>query len=144
MFVFGVKYRLGLIDASWRDKLYSVIGQAAKQYDCIPLAIGGMRDHIHVLVSVKGNAPAIKTIIAEIKAKSSKWVNDNRLTLGRFGWQEGNSKFSYSYRELAMMKNYINNQQKHHLGMSYREEMKRLLDAAGVAPRNEDLPEDLQ
>jgi REP element-mobilizing transposase RayT len=143
MLVFGVKYRLGLIDNSWKKRLYAVIVQIAREQKCIVLAIGGMRDHVHILLSITGSAPDMATITREIKAKSSKWVNENKLCVGRFGWQNGCGRFSYSYRELEMIKNYINNQERHHCNMDYCAEFKRLVAAAGYVCRAECAPDEL-
>jgi len=141
MFVFGVKYRLGLISDKWRDELYAVIGRVASDCDCVPLAIGGMNDHVHVLLSVGGNAPEFKAIMQRIKGVSSRWVNTHKLCVGKFGWQNGGGKFTYSYRELPMMTNYVRNQERHHRGMDFREEMKMFLSAAGIEAGEEYLPE---
>lgn len=142
MYVFGVKYRLGLIDSSWRDELYAVIGSLVKKMSCTPLAIGGTSDHVHILVSVGGDAPSLKDIVRHVKTNSSKWVNSNRLCVGRFGWQEGNGKFSYSYREKMQIVSYIRNQEQHHTGMSFREEMRRLNTAAHIYFKDDYLPKE--
>jgi REP element-mobilizing transposase RayT len=143
MLVFGVKYRLGLIDPRWQKQLYAVMVNIAKEQKCTVIAIGGIKDHVHILISLSGSSPDIATITREIKSKSSKWVNENRLCMGRFGWQSGSGRFSYSYRELEMIKNYINNQERHHYDMDYSEEFKRFMQAAGYTVRDENTPETL-
>jgi REP element-mobilizing transposase RayT len=143
MLVFGVKYRLGLIDPRWQKQLYAVMVNIAKEQKCTVVAIGGIKDHVHILLSLSGSSPDIATITREIKSKSSKWVNENRLCMGRFGWQSGSGRFSYSYRELEMIKNYINNQERHHYDMDYSEEFKRFMQAAGYTVRDENTPETL-
>lgn len=140
MFVFGVKYRLGLIDPRWQSKLYAVIGQTVLRTGCQPIAIGGVKDHVHVLVSMGNNAPAPKDIVRTIKSVSSKWINDKRLCIGNFAWQEGSARFSYAQRDVAMITNYINNQEKHHYNMSFRDEVQKLLQASHIKYQYEYLP----
>lgn len=144
MLVFGVKYRLGFISEEWKEQLYAVMVNAAKRCDCKTIAIGGVKDHVHILLSLGGNAPAPKDIMRVIKTNSSKWINDKRLCPGRFGWQDGGSKFSYSYREIEMMKNYILNQERHHYSMTYREEIERFLKSAGIIYDEKFLPAEVE
>jgi REP element-mobilizing transposase RayT len=145
MLVFGVKHRYGLISPQWQDKLYAVISQIAKEQQCKVMAIGGIKDHVHILLSIGGQAPDIATITRNLKSLSSKWINDNRLCMGRFAWQRGSGKFSYSYRDLSMITNYIANQEKHHYTMGFREEIRKLLEASGCQSISDDcLPEELE
>lgn len=52
MTVFGVKYRLGLIDPRWAPQLYAVIANSLKKLDGVmPIEIGGFKDHVHILYS---------------------------------------------------------------------------------------------
>jgi hypothetical protein len=41
-------------------------------------------------------AGSIAEIMKTVKAKSSKYINDHRLTRDRFEWQRGYGVFSYS------------------------------------------------
>ena len=143
MAVFGVKYRLGLISPKWQKQLYAIMGQTLNGIDGVKaILIGGVNDHVHVLFSTRGLV-AEEEIVRKLKTESSMWINANRLTVGRFGWQNGGGRLSYSHSALPALKRYIANQAEHHNKISFREEYERLLINLGVEYVNYDLPEPL-
>ena len=143
MAVFGTKYRNGLIAPRWRDNLYAMIGQMMKRIDGVmPLCIGGYTDHIHILFSTNGKVSEDE-IIRRIKIESAKWINTNRLTVGKFGWQDGSGRFSYSPSQLDDVIRYINNQPEHHRHTTFREEYEKWIKRAGLNIEDHTLPEEL-
>ena len=92
-----------------------------------PLIVNGAMDHMHIL---RGLSPAvsISDTVAAIKKNSTVFINQNRLVMGQFRWQEGYGAFSYSRSELDNVYRYIQNQDKHHARKSFREEYLALLD----------------
>ena len=143
MAVFGVKFRLGLIEEQWERNLFAVIGQELKRHEGVmPIAIGGAKDHVHVLFSTLGKISEAD-IIRNIKAASSRWINKNRLTVGNFGWQDGSGRFSYSFSQLPQVINYIRNQREHHRRITFREEYESWLMKYEIIPGKYDLPNEL-
>ncbi|MDE7443518.1 MAG: transposase [Muribaculaceae bacterium] len=143
MTVFGVKYRLGLINPEWEKELHSVIANALKKIDGVmPIEVGGYRDHIHMLYSTQGKVSE-RDIMSRVKIDSSKWVNRNRLCVGRFGWQDGGGHFSYSQGQIETVRNYIRNQAEHHRVVSFREEYEAILKRAGIEIDPFNLPDEL-
>ena len=63
-----------------------------------------------------------------VKAKSSKYINDNQLTKSRFEWQEGYGAFSYSHSQINSVYKYIVNQEEHHKKQTFKEEYLEFLD----------------
>lgn len=63
----------------------------------------------------------------DVKANSSKWINENKLVVGKFCWQEGYGGFSYSRSQRDTVINYITNQEKHHSKLTFKEEYLELL-----------------
>ena len=129
--VFSVKGRQNLIQKIWRDELYKYIcgivnGKKQKIY-----AIGGVADHIHILVSIKPDI-TISDLVRDIKANSSKWINDKRFVVGKFKWQEGFGAFSYAKSQLDAVISYINNQEQHHKKQSFRDEYTELLQKFNI------------
>ncbi len=144
MAVFGVKYRLGLINRAWADNLYALMGSILKEIDGVmPLIINGYKDHVHVLYSTKG-VVADAEIVRRLKTESSRWINEQRLTRGRFEWQRGGARISYSPSALPNVKAYIANQWEHHRVKTFREEYEQWLVSMGVNPNTFDLPENPQ
>ncbi len=124
--VFAVKRRQNLIQKKWKDELHKYIcgivnGKEQKVY-----AIGGVEDHIHILVSIKPNI-AISDLVRDIKANSSKWINENEFVRGKFQWQEGFGAFSYAQSQLDNVIAYINNQEQHHQKKTFKDEYLTLL-----------------
>ena len=143
MAVFGVKYRLGLIHPSWSKELYAFIAQTLKKLEGVmPTEVGGCKYHVHILYSTQGKV-ADRTIVSVVKTESSKWINRNKLCLGRFGWQEGCGLFSYSRGQIYLVKNYIKNQENHHRVITFQAEFQSFLLRNGIEISKYSLPEDL-
>ena len=90
--------------------------------------INGMSDHIHALISMSPKQ-APSDLMYHLKRSSSLWVNQNRLSLGHFSWQEarlpvgqGFGGFSLGKSQIAEKIKYIENQQEHHKIKTFREE----------------------
>ncbi len=95
------------------------------------IAINNMPDHLHLLVGLRPDA-ALSELVRDIKANSSRCINEKRWVMGRFSWQEGFGAFSYSRSQLGTVIRYIENQQKHHAKKSFRDEYTELLEKFGV------------
>jgi REP element-mobilizing transposase RayT len=85
-----------------------------------------MPDHIHILVGFH-TTQSIADLMRDIKANSSKWINENNFTKEKFEWQTGYGAFSYSKSHVQNVINYINNQKQHHTKQSFLDEYIALL-----------------
>lgn len=110
--VWGTKNRLELIDPTWEKDLHRYIWGKATALECIPHAIGGMSDHIHVAISMPPKL-SVATLIGQLKGASSHHVNQ-RYANGSFMWQAEYGVLSFSETSLSRIVDYINNQKKHH------------------------------
>ncbi len=124
--VFSVKGRQNLIQKDWKEELHKYIcgivnGKKQKVY-----AIGGVADHIHILISINPNI-VLSDLVRDIKANSSKWINERQFVLGKFQWQEGFGAFSYAKSQLDAVITYINNQEQHHKKDTFKDEYLALL-----------------
>ena len=129
--VFAVEYRDCVISPGWRDKLYAYIGAAFNKRGHKILRIGGMPDHIHILIGYNISDP-IPEMVKDIKIQSTKWINENRYVLGHFNWQNGYGVFSYSRSMIDNVINYIAKQEEHHSSESFRTEYLKILDKANI------------
>ena len=120
-YVFAVQNRIGLIQSSWRDELYKYMTGTITNKGHKLLQIGGMPDHIHVLVSMSPKQ-APSDLMADVKRSSSLWINDKRLVMGKFSWQEGYGAFSYGKSQISDIANYVENQERHHKRQTFMEE----------------------
>ena len=119
--VFAVQGRQSLIRSEWKDELYKYITGIVTNHRQKLIAIGGVADHIHILIGFKPNFE-ISKLVQEIKANSSRFINKKQFVKGKFSWQEGFGAFSYSRSQLDNVIRYIANQEKHHAGKSFKKE----------------------
>jgi REP element-mobilizing transposase RayT len=119
--VFPVKYRNAVIDKEWRPVLLGVLGNLINETGCKTIIVNGTEDHVHCLFGLKP-AISVSELMKTVKAKSSKYINDNKFTSSRFEWQEGYGVFSYSQSHIEKVYQYIANQEEHHRKKSFKEE----------------------
>ncbi len=130
--VFAVSNRQSLIKANFKEDLYKYITGIVKNQGQKLISINGMPDHVHILIGLRP-AMALADLVQEIKADSTNFVNKRRLVRGRFSWQEGYGAFSYGHSQLDTIVRYIQNQEKHHLRRSFRDEYLTLLRKYDIA-----------
>jgi REP element-mobilizing transposase RayT len=96
------------------------------------LAIGGVADHVHLLVSLPGTLSIAKAMQL-LKGNSSKWLHETFPELRNSGWQEGYAAFSIGVSGVDETVAYIRAQEEHHRTRSYREETELFLRRHGLA-----------
>ena len=129
--VFAVEGRQNLIAPKHNDELQKYITGIVSAQRQKLIAINNMPDHLHLLVGLRPDA-ALSDLVRDVKAGSSKFINEKQWAIGRFSWQEGFGAFSYSRSQLGTVIRYIENQQQHHTKKSFREEYVSLLEKFGV------------
>ena len=125
--VFAVQARESLIKVEWREDLFKYIAGILKNQGIKLLAIGGVEDHVHILFGMSPTI-ALSDLIREVKANSSKYINENKFVRGKFYWQEGFGAFSYSRSQIDAVAKYVLNQEQHHAGRSFKDEYVGLLN----------------
>lgn len=119
--IFAVKGRGNLISSTWKEELYKYITGIVTNKNQKLIAINGMPNHVHLLVGLKPDI-ALSDLIRDVKANSSKFINDKQWVMGKFEWQSGFGGFSYSHSQLDVIIKYIRNQEEHHKTKSFKEE----------------------
>ncbi|HBG69871.1 MAG: transposase [Bacteroidetes bacterium GWF2_43_63] len=125
--VFSVQNRMSFISPRWRDDLYKYITGIVQNNNHKLLAVGGMPDHIHLLIGFRPTQ-SLSNLVQDIKGDSSKWINQNRLVPGHFSWQEGFGAFSYRQTDVPSVASYVLNQEHHHRVKTFLQEYKELLE----------------
>ena len=130
--VFAVKYRQCLIH-DIKDDLYKYITGVIQspQKKCKPLAIGGMPDHVHILIGLHPRL-CLADLAKDIKVAASIWINSQNIYMGRFHWQDGYGAFSLGASQLESAIQYIRNQTIHHKTKTFREEYISFLNKYGI------------
>jgi REP element-mobilizing transposase RayT len=129
--VFGTKDRTPLIASEWRDRLHDYLGGTLRSLDAFPETIGGVADHVHLLVGLKATH-CLADVLRELKKASSIWIHE-QMGFRPFAWQEGYAAFTVSATARDAVGKYIVNQDEHHRVKSFREELVEMLEKAGVA-----------
>lgn len=85
-FIWSTKNREKLINQKLKAKLFTHIKTNASNKEIYVDHINGTEDHIHALVSLKGEQLASKVVFL-LKGESSHWINSNKLSKKKFEWQ---------------------------------------------------------
>ena len=129
--VFAVEGRQNLIQPEHNDELQKYITGIVSGQNQKLIAVNNMPDHLHLLVGLKPDI-ALSDLMRDVKASSSKFINERCWVMGRFSWREGFGAFSCSRSQLGAVIRYIENQQKHHAKQSFGEEYIQLLEKFNV------------
>jgi REP element-mobilizing transposase RayT len=125
--VFGTKDRRPSLSPALRERLWPYMGGIARQNDITPLEIGGVEDHVHLVLALPSTLSIAKAIQL-IKGGSSKWVHETFPELWAFGWQKKYAAFTVSLSQLDRTIRYVRNQETHHRKGSFAEEFVALLE----------------
>ena len=128
--VFGTKNREPLIAPEWRNRLHDYLGGTIRGLGGFPEGIGGVADHVHLLIGLKATH-CLADILRELKKASSAWVHEE-IGLRSFAWQEGYAACTVSATSRDAVRHYIANQEEHHRVKSFREELVEMLNKAGI------------
>lgn len=95
------------------------------------LAINTMPDHIHLFFGMNPQN-AISDLVRDIKVSSTDFVNGKKWLKGKFHQQKGFGAFSYSHSQIDKVINYIQNQEKHHKRVTFKDEYIQMLKAFDI------------
>ncbi|SRR5258708_1466539 len=121
--VFSTKERRKSIPSEIRPKVWAYAAGICKRHGILVHAIGGMEDHMHMLIQVPPSL-ALAKAVATIKGNSARWANEGA---NKIEWQEGYGAFSVSASNVLTVVRYIQNQEAHHRRMSFTDEFRVLL-----------------
>src|ERR1051326_7475535 len=125
--VFCTKERRPIITPQLRDRLRPFLGGIARQNQMKAIEVGGMPDHVHMLLSLPSTLSIAKALQL-IKGGSSKWVHDTFPEHRLFRWQVKYGAFGVSVSQLDRIIQYIKDQEVHHRKMTFQEEFLTLLN----------------
>jgi REP element-mobilizing transposase RayT len=129
--VFSTKERRKLITPDLEERLWPFLGGIARNHNMKALAIGGVEDHVHLLLSLPSTL-AIAKAIQVVKGESSKWVHDKFPEHRQFGWQEGYGAFTIGISQKDGTVAYIHKQKEHHRQKTFQEEFLSFLAKHGI------------
>ena len=128
--VFGTKGRLPLIREEIRPRLHEYLGGTVRGLGGIALEIGGVEDHVHILVKLKPTVQ-FSGFIRDLKSNSSTWAKQNGLR--NFAWQRHYGAFTVSESQSAVVRRYVRTQEQHHKKFDFKTEFETMLVSNGIA-----------
>jgi putative transposase len=113
-----------------RNEIFAYMAGILKNLECHPIKIGGVDDHVHILISLSKNI-ALSQLIGRLKGSSSKRLKEKGVQ--GFAWQNGYGAFSVSESNVEAVTAYVTNQAEHHRKFSFQEEFRELLKRHRIA-----------
>jgi len=114
-FIWATWDRAPVITPDWESPLYACIRDTCHELRCESLAIGGVEDHVHILVRMHADV-AISQLAKGMKGASSHLITHKIAPHQEFKWQGGYGALSVSRTHVLKIQNYIYNQKQHHAG----------------------------
>ena len=113
-FVWGTYQRFRLITPEIEEALYRCIQGEVRQVGADVLAIGGMPDHVHLVVAFPATL-SFGDFMRRIKSVSSKCASETLLPADSFfKWQDGYGLFTLGMNQVEAAIRYVKNQKRHH------------------------------
>jgi putative transposase len=119
--VFSTNQRAAVLNPVIRERLWPYMGGIAKQNGILPKCIGGVADHVHLLLALPTTMAVARTVQL-IKAGSSGWIHQTFPASRNFGWQQGYGAFSVGISQVPETVHYIEQQLEHHRTRTFKEE----------------------
>ncbi|MHB8994818.1 MAG: IS200/IS605 family transposase [Armatimonadota bacterium] len=129
--IFSTKQRQCWLEPDVRPRLWSYMGGIFKNHHAVPIAIGGVEDHVHIIASLHQTVTVADTV-RRVKAHSSLWLKETFPALREFAWQEAYAGFTIHFGLLDSATGYVVNQEEHHREQSFQDEVVRFLKRHGV------------
>jgi putative transposase len=120
--------RLAIISEDIKPRIYAAIAEKYRELKCVPLAIGGISDHVHLLVRLYTTV-AVADLAKEVKGTSSHLVT-HEITPGVFfKWQGAYGAFTIRKYEVPTVTAYIQNQERHHAENKVQPEFEQVVES---------------
>jgi REP element-mobilizing transposase RayT len=129
--VFSTKDRRKLLTPEILARLFPYLSGIARKNGMTALAVGGVEDHVHLLLSLPTMLPVAKAIQL-VKGGSSKWLRETFPELAQFAWQAGYGAFSIGIAQVERTRRYIEGQADHHRETSFETEFIQFLKTHGI------------
>jgi putative transposase len=138
-FVWSTKNRVPYLDTlELRQEVWRHIKDNSLKKGIYVDFVNGYSDHCHCLVSL-GADQSIQKVMQLIKGESSYWINQQKLTLDKFEWQDEYFAVSVSESMIDTVRNYIKNQESHHGKKTFQDEYDEFIDKYGFKKFKDEL-----
>jgi len=120
-----------VLKADHREALFKYVWGILKNKESHLYRINGVEDHIHILTSLHPTK-CLSDLVKDIKTSSSKWIKENGVFPSFTHWQDGYGAFTVGHADKNEVIEYIKNQEEHHRRISFRDELRGMLEKFGV------------
>ena len=131
--VWATKYRQPIIKSTSKFKLFNQFREIADNKGYHLDFINGMTDHVHLLISTKPTQN-ISDVVRNFKGISHAWARKEGIFDEYLHWQDGYAAISVSPHQVDVVRNYIRNQESHHLEISFKDEWAKFRKADLLNP----------
>jgi REP element-mobilizing transposase RayT len=129
--IFSTKHRHRWLTPDIEERVWSYLGGIARENKMTAMQVGGIEDHIHILLGAPPTIAPSKAVQLP-KGGSSKWIHETFANMRAFTWQDGYGAFTVSKAAVPDVIKYIQNQREHHRTMTFQEEYLMFLKRHGV------------
>lgn len=129
--VFSTKNRERWLRPQVDEDVWRYLGGICRTHDIKALQIGGMDDHVHMLLGLLPTH-TLSDVVKRIKGESSKWLSQEKAGFKGFAWQDGCGAFTVSQSHLPQTIRYIQSQREHHKKTTFQEEYRKFLHAHDI------------
>ena len=129
--VWSTKERRHLINPGLQERVWPYLGGIARANKMSAIEVGGVEDHVHILLSLPSTL-AISKAVQLLKGNSSKWIHESFPEHRAFEWQEGYGAFSIGVSGVEATVDYIRRQEEHHRKRTFRDELAEFLKKHGM------------
>jgi REP element-mobilizing transposase RayT len=119
--VFAVKNRDAVLTKNIRKRVFEYMSGITTKLNHKSIIVNGTSNHVHILFGLNPSI-SVSDTVHDIKRSSSLFINNEKLCLFRFSWQEGYGGFTYSRSQIDEVYKYIENQESHHAKTTFRQE----------------------
>jgi putative transposase len=130
--VFSTKNRERWIKSRIEERVWSYLGGIAREHEMVAQQIGGVEDHVHLVLGMRASMGVSKAVQL-LKGVSSKWMNETFPDLRGFAWQDGYGAFTVSKSQLPVTIDYVARQREHHRTRTFEEEYRAMLELHEIA-----------
>lgn len=126
--IFSTKNRHPFLQPDLKLSTHRYLAGTIKGMNGEVLAINGVADHVHLLIRLRATH-TLASVVREVKKSSTHFL---RESVPSFSWQVGYAGITVSPERLNGVAKYIRTQEEHHRAKSFEEELRELLDHAGI------------
>lgn len=124
--VFSTKSREHWLRSEIEEDVWRYLGGICRAHDIKALQIGGVEDHVHLLLGLPPTL-ALSDVLKRLKGESSKWLSAEVSGMKGFAWQDGFGAFSVGKSQIKDTIHYIQGQREHHRVVTFQDEYRKFL-----------------